>query len=364
MKHAFPLVFIIFFGFFISCQKKEAKTVRVRGVVDRVGFATRAGQMDSILSRIRKDQRELFQQAEQRQPAQPWKIAISPHDDYTYVGYLYPALFSGIKAETVIIFGVAHKAKKLGLENKIIFDTYPYWHGIDHPLKISSLREELIAQLDTGLYEVNDSMQTIEHSVEALVPFLQYFNPKVQIVSILVPYMSYDRMQEIAKPLARAIRAVTQKRGWQWGKDFSLLISNDAVHYGDRDWGGKNFARYGSDRKGYNQAVAFEHRLIDSCLNGPLTLTKIKAFTRHTVQANDFRAYKWTWCGRYSVPLGLSVAFYLQKMQSANRPLQGTLLGYATSIDHPHLKVDDLGMGVTAPANLHHWVGYAALCYR
>jgi hypothetical protein len=42
----------------------------------------------------------------------------------------------------------------------------------------------------------------------------------------------------------------------------------------------------------------------------------------------------------------------------------GKVLGYATSIDTPRIRVDDLdGMGVTAPANLRHWVGYGSVGY-
>ena len=35
----------------------------------------------------------------------------------------------------------------------------------------------------------SNDMQTVEHSVEAIVPFLQAYNRDVEIVSILVPYM-------------------------------------------------------------------------------------------------------------------------------------------------------------------------------
>jgi len=45
--------------------------------------------------------------------------------------------------------------------------------------------------------------------------------------------------------------------------------------------------------------------------------------------------------------------------------LEGTILGYTTSLDDQRIKVDDLdGMGVTAPATLRHWVGYAAVGFR
>ncbi|MEZ5000386.1 MAG: AmmeMemoRadiSam system protein B [Bacteroidales bacterium] len=41
--------------------------------------------------------------------------------------------------------------------------------------------------LNPAYYLVNDSMHNIEHSLESMVPFLQYYNREVEIVPILVP---------------------------------------------------------------------------------------------------------------------------------------------------------------------------------
>jgi hypothetical protein len=41
----------------------------------------------------------------------------------------------------------------------------------------------------------------------------------------------------------------------------------------------------------------------------------------------------------------------------------GLLLKYDTSVALGELEYSNLGIGVTAPSNLHHWVGYAALGY-
>ncbi len=103
---------------------------------------------------------------------------------------------------------------------------------------------------------------------------------------------------------------------------------------------------------------------MSDCFDGELQPDKIERFTRYTLDDHDHRESKWTWCGRYSVPFGLLAAWHLQQRLRA-KPLSGTILGYATSLDHPQLKVDDLeGMGVTAPATLRHWVGYASVGFR
>jgi AmmeMemoRadiSam system protein B len=348
-----------------SGDKKMEENVKTRGLVDTIGFAHLSWQMDSVMARIYQLQEDLLKKSEAKAKITDhtsWKMAISPHDDYTYVGYLYPAVLRHVKAPTIFLFGVAHKARKFGLENKIIFGTYDFWHGPYKPVRVSKIRDEIIQHLPPNTFIIHDSMMTIEHSLEALIPFLQYFHEDFEIIPILIPYMSYERMQEIAQPLAKEIARIAQKNHWQWGKDFAFVISTDAVHYGDEDWGGKNFAYFGADENGYRKAVEHEHKIINECLVPAINPRRIRKFTEYTVHKDNFKEYKWTWCGRYSVPFGTLTGYYLSL--ELNIPIKGTFIGYANSLDHPHVPVRDLNMGITAPANIHHWVGYVAIGYE
>jgi MEMO1 family protein len=341
--------------------------IKRRGLADTVGFAHLEQQMDVLMRRIdRQDAATLARALRDKgiSAADRWRMAIAPHDDYAYVGYLYPLVLANIKSGTVIVFGVAHKAWQLDLEDQLIFDSFTHWRGPYRDIAVSPLRERIMSKLPEGSYRVSDEMQSIEHSVEAKLPFLQYYNRAVRFVPILVPFMSYARMTELALPLAQAIAAIMNDERLEWGTDIALLSSTDAVHYGDEGWGGKDFAFYGADAEGYEKALLHERRIMRDCFDGEVQLDKIERFTRYTLDDHDHREYKWTWCGRYSVPFGLLVAWHLQQLRRA-RPLTGTILGYATSVDNARVKVDDLeGMGVTAPATLHHWVGYASVGYR
>ncbi len=341
--------------------------IKRRGLADTVGFAHLEQQMDVMMRRIdRQDAATLARALRDKgiSAANRWRMAIAPHDDYAYVGYLYPLVLANIKAGTVIVFGVAHKARQLDLEDQLIFDSFTHWHGPYRDIAVSPLRERIMSKLPEGSYRVSDEMQSIEHSVEAKLPFLQYPYRAVRFVSILVPFMSYARMTELALPLAQAIAAIMNDERLEWGTDIALLSSTDAVHYGDEGWGGKDFAFYGADAEGYEKALVHERRIMRDCFEGELQPERIERFTRYTLDDHDHREYKWAWCGRYSVPFGLLVAWHLQQLRRA-RPLTGTILGYATSVDNARVKVDDLeGMGVTAPATLHHWVGYASVGYR
>jgi MEMO1 family protein len=356
--------FFLFSGVFpIFCL--SAQNLLVRQPVDTVGFATSQRQMDSVMARIQRGQGPLLRMSLKEAgilPDEPWKTIISPHDDYSYVGYLYPALFRNIKAKTIILFGVAHKARQLGIENRIVFDSYPYWKTPKGRIPVSAIREEIIQELPAGTWLVSDSLESMEHSVEALVPFIQFFRPDAEIVSILVPAMNYERAGEIAHLLAEAIHKTTGKRDWIWGADFALVISSDAVHYCDEGWGGSNYAFCGADSAGYRAAVKHEWEIIHT-LSGRFTPGKIRKFTTMTVDEKDFRTYKWTWCGRYSIPVGLLTSWVLADI-SKIKPLTGFPLGYSTSIDKEPIPVKDIGMGVTAPATIHHWVGYPAIGYK
>jgi len=292
-----------------------------------------------------------------------WKMAICPHDDYAYAGWMYPMALQNIKAPVVILLGVAHKARQFGIEGKMVFDSHDSWQAPYGTVRISGLRDKITNQLPKSEYIVHDSLQNVEHSLEALVPFLQYYNPTVEIVPILVPAMSMEKMEGLAGSLAWAISKVMVTDDLEWMKDIAIVISNDAVHYGCEDWGGKDLAPYGCDQEGYQKAVAHEHEIIDNCLTGGIVKMQIRRFADYTVQDTNFRIYKWTWCGRFSVPFGLLTAFYLQQ-HTRTYPPSGTVIGYSTSIDHPILPVEDLGMGVTAPANVKHWVGYVVVGYR
>jgi MEMO1 family protein len=340
---------------------------RRRGLADTVGFAHLESQIEAVVQRIAaQDGAKLERILESHNVAADdrWRMAIAPHDDYAYAGFMYPLVLRNVAASVVIIFGVAHKARQLGLENELVFDSYTHWPGPYGDIAVSPLREKIISALPQGSFRVNDEMQSIEHSVEAKLPFLQHYNRAVEFVPILVPCMPFSRMNELAPKLASAVASVMDDERLDWGADIALVASTDAVHYGDEGWGGRNFALYGADADGYVKALAHEQRIMRECFDGELRPDRIERFTRYTLSDHDHREYKWTWCGRYSVPFGLLTAWHLQRLRGG-RPLAGTILGYATSLEGQRIEVGDLdGMGTTAAATLRHWVGYAAVGFR
>lgn len=358
---AICLLFALVFDSSSSLARTSSKP-STRALADTVGFAHQAWQMDSVMTRIKAMNGDDLARA--RQPeGTAWRAAICPHDDYTYTGWLYPAVLRNIKAKTVIIFGVAHKAWRYNLENQLVFDSFNSWRGPYGRVTVSPLREEIIKQLPADMAIVHDAMQSEEYSVEAMIPFLQYQNREVEIISILVPYMDFERMQSISKHLSKALFSVMKKGNLQWGEDVAILISSDAVHYGDEDWGGYNYAYFGTGSEANVRAMDYDRDIIRNCFESKLTKKRVAQFYAYTTREDNFKDYKWSWCGNYAIPVGLLTSLDLQKLEKS-APLTGVPIAYSTSISNRHLNVDDLGMGQTAIATPRHWVGYPAIGFR
>lgn len=345
----------LFFIFINSCDnnKKRPLEKHIRPIHDTIGFAQYTWQMDSIYKRLHlKDVSN----------NKHWKAVISPHDDYKYAGKLYHKSLEGINASTIILIGVAHRARNFKLQDKLIFGSFTHWKSPYGNLKVSDLNQEIQNKLSKESYLVHDSMHVLEHSLEAIIPFLHKKRKNITIVPILVPYINYATIDIISTDLSTAVSEILKEKQLEFGKDVAIIISNDAVHYGNKAWSA-NLAPYGIDSLGTLKAVNHDKKIIHTYLTGMIDMSKIKQFTSETVQAKDYKEYKWVWCGRYSVPFGLAFANKLNVLQS-NSSLTGEFLDYQTSIDHPLISVEDLQMGTTAIATQAHWVAYTSIKYE
>ena len=146
------------------------------------------------------------------------------------------------------------------------------------------------------------------------------------------------------------------------GRDVAVLVSTDAVHYGpDFD-----HAPFGVGVDGYRKAVARDRELGGQMLAGPLEGGRLHAFMDRLVDASDPHRYLIPWCGRFSIPFGLDLVRRTAARTGLPVP-EGHFLRYGTSLSEAELPVSqatrNAGLGYTAPSNLHHWVGYAALAY-
>ncbi|NOZ61261.1 MAG: AmmeMemoRadiSam system protein B [Calditrichaeota bacterium] len=359
------LSLILFFAF--SCQKQTPKSTAVpagatiRGLVDTVGFSFTPEQIKSIVQLSEKLEQKQLEQNNQKFASAKWIAGVCPHDDHLLAGRVYVHLFQNLKAKRIVLFGVGHKALKWGARDSLIFDSYDYWRGPFGPVKVSDLRQEIISLLPDTVFTVNNDWQSEEHSVEGIIPFVQYYLPKAEIVSIVVPYMNWDRIQVISNFLSDAFAQIINKHNWKLGEDIAFIFSSDGDHYGDQDWGGRNLAPFGADDDGHKKQNAQDMSLIRENLTGEITAEKLKSFCER-VWGDDITEYKIYWCGRFSVPFGLNtVRLLTEKLDK--KPLVGYFLRYDDSYHLGKLPLPDIGIGTTAPNNIHHWVGYSAIGY-
>jgi len=334
----------------------------VRGQRDTVGFVVTAAQAEDAVGRALADEEEALAADRRRLAGRRVAGVVCPHDDHLYAARVYVHATQLVDAPHVIMIGVFHAARLWGLSDLLVFDRFTAWHGPWGPVPTDSLREGLLSVVPGEDVVVNDAMHCREHSLEAIVPFLQHRRRDVEIVPILVPYMGWERMERLAGDLSAALAEALHRRGWRLGRDVALVISTDLVHYGP-DF---EHAPFGTDVAAYERAVARDGELIRDHLEGPLDATRLRSLLYRLTDERDVHRYRIPWCGRFSVPFGLELLRRLAERLGEPVP-EGHLLRYGTSVSEAELGVGEAtrraGLGYTAPSNLHHWVGYGALAY-
>ncbi len=282
--------------------------------------------------------------------------ALSPHDDYLYAGRVYIHSIPYLKnAKIVVIIGVTHsRARKVINDRKgiIIFDEFSFWKAPYGNIKVSPLREYVENYFNkkglSELYLASSTAHQMEHSIEAMLPWLQYFNRNFEIFPIMITGMSTSQMKEISKILSDGIKEYAKEKNLEVGKDIKVLISADNTHYG-RDF---EYAPYGEDKNAHKIATSFDKMLGKKYLSGKISDEKIIALYNQLNKKNV------TWCGRFSVPFGL----FLMKNLFGN--IKGIPQKYGDSYTLGTLPFYGNGLGTTAPFSLKHWVGYWAITFE
>ncbi len=149
------------------------------------------------------------------------KGVIVPHAGYVYSGSVAGETFARVNIpETVIILGPNHTGMGRPLALGISDWTMPLGMvPIERQLAISILKNsEVLVDDDTAHLQ--------EHSLEVQVPFLQYLQPNLSIVPIVVSHVSYNDCRRAARDLVQAITG--------YDKPVLLVASTDMTHYESR----------------------------------------------------------------------------------------------------------------------------------
>ncbi len=342
MKIRYFIIIILVLTSLIFTQEK-------RGIRDNIGFSWDLNDFTKIINYLNNNSSVKIKDKNM-------KIfgGISPHDDYLYAGKVYFPLFKLIRTKEVVIFGVTHSTVRKNIndpKNIVILDNFKKWTGIRKDIEVSELRELVKNKLNKKYYIVSNKAHKLEHSIEALIPFLQYYNPDIKITPIMITKMKYEKMKEISKNISSIIFDYVKKNNLTPGKDIIFLISSDSNHYGmDFD----NY-QFGKGLQGYNKAKEYDKYLINNFLSNDLNIKKIQGFYNKVSIDNS----KVLWCGKYSIPFGLTTIYYIAKSLKIN--LKMKILNYSDTFKNKVLCIKDIKCGITAPFSLEHWVSFVSI---
>jgi MEMO1 family protein len=324
----------------------------LRPVRDSIGFCWNAEEMNAFVRYLDTTTATLPYGA----PPGQLIAAISVHDDYLYAGRVYHPLYKMIHAKEVVIFGVTHGSvtKELGpLSNVVILEEFDKWRGPYKDVEMSPLRSLIRKQLPPEYVLTSDKAHVLEHSIEALVPFLQYYNRDVKITPIMVTRMPFERMEDLSLRLARIFSEYITTHHLEPGRDIFFMISNDANHYGP-DF---NNAPYGTDARAHALATENDRRIITDHLTGEITRVGIQGLTGEIWPDTLTKKPIPVWCGRYPITLGLLTVINVSELLG-RRPVRGSLLKYSDTITEGVLPVRTTSMGLTAVFSYQHWCGW------
>ncbi len=342
-----------FYLLFIFCiiLIENAMAQEVRPIRDNVGFCWTPSEMNMLIKYLSTHSTKADDFS-----AKNLVAAISPHDDYLYAGSVYYPLYKLIKTKEVVIFGVTHGTVRKAMndpQNVLIFDDYKYWHGPFGNVSISPLREIIKSKLDKNDLMVSDKAQDIEHSIEALVPFLQYYNRDIKITPIMITQMPFEKMDMVSNELAGIISDYIKQNNLKLGKDIFFLISTDADHYG-RDFDNIPF---GEDENAHQKATDNDKRIAEETFNGILTQDKIQNLTKELWGTPSDNPPSLVWCGKFSVPFGLLTTNKIIK-EVNEKELTGKLFKYSDTWTEGVIPIKHINLGTTAPFSLKHWCGW------
>ncbi len=347
MKRFFLFLITIIF----IMMNTQLNAQNIRPIRDNVGFCWTPAGMDSLIALLGRDAKGKYHFSSENLVA-----GISPHDDYLYAGKVYFPLYRLIKAKEVVIFGVTHGTVRKAMNNPknvLILDNYSQWQGPYKNVQISPLRKIIKKELDKKYYMVSNKAQRIEHSIEALIPFLQYYNRDIKITPIMVTEMDFQRMKKISTDLSGIIVKYMHRNHLYLGKDVFFLISTDANHYGE-DF---DNSPYGLDKRAHELATKRDKQIAEKHFNGEITNPDIYDLTKQIWPSKNSKKIIPLWCGRYPIVFGLLTTTKVVKSLTG-KSLTGKLFKYSDTETQRVLPIKDTNMGTTAPFSYKHWVGF------
>ncbi|MFA5701601.1 MAG: AmmeMemoRadiSam system protein B [Desulfuromonas sp.] len=164
-------------------------------------------------------QLESFYTAANRGKKSPARAVLAPHAGYVYSGAVAATALAGVDIPpTVILLGPNHQG--LG-SSAAVYDSGAW----QTPLGEVAVNAKLAAQLCNTVtgFSPDPSAHRLEHSLEVMLPFLQYQRPDVQIVPVMLREHSFADLEQMGQLMAEVLAPSRD--------DVLLLASSDMSHY-------------------------------------------------------------------------------------------------------------------------------------
>jgi AmmeMemoRadiSam system protein B len=143
----------------------------------------------------------------------------SPHAGYAYSGNIAGAVYSVAEiTRDVIVIGPNHH----GLGAPFAVMAQGKWTMPGGDISINEQLAHLIIEESKWL-RADDQAHINEHSVEVQLPFIQYVQPTVEFVPVVLSTADFQTCEEMGMAVASAIK--------RYGKPAVIIASTDMTHY-------------------------------------------------------------------------------------------------------------------------------------
>jgi MEMO1 family protein len=147
------------------------------------------------------------------------RAVILPHAGYIYSGECACIVLSQITLpETILLLGPNHR----GVGSEFALYSRGAW---ETPLGQTVIAEDLAASLLESSHDIHDNPRSheTEHSLEVIIPFLQYKKTSVKIAPLLIGTLDFEWAAEVAYSIGEMLASKTEP--------ILIAISNDMSHY-------------------------------------------------------------------------------------------------------------------------------------
>ena len=221
---------------------------------------------------LKKDLSRRIKEVEKKETA----LALgSPHAGYVYSGNIAGAVYSIAEiTRDVIVMGPNHH----GLGAPFAIMAQGKWMMPGGDITINEELAHLMIEESRWL-RADDQAHINEHSVEVQLPFIQYVQPSVEFVPVVLSTADFQTCEEMGMAIANAIK--------RYGKPVVIIASTDMTHYESHE------SAQQKDQLAMERILSLDPRgLLDTVFTNDISMCGVVPTTVALVAAKELGATK------------------------------------------------------------------------